>query len=118
MKQTMRQALDHRLPVTGMNVLATMLDPSQRALGSVQDYLTEHKMTAVDMLKQAVQKYVGDEQLTPLVHTSPEEFEDIAANPWKKAKHDLLQKHATTVSSLDCEIQQYKCLAISSTDVI
>ena len=37
-----------------------MLDPSQRALTTVQKYLTKQNITAVEFLKQAVQKYVGD----------------------------------------------------------
>ena len=50
------------LPVTDLHVMAAMLDPSQRALTAVHEYLTEHKQTAVDILKEAVQKFVGDQQ--------------------------------------------------------
>ena len=36
MKQRMRSALNHRLPITELNVVAAFLDPSQRNLSYVQ----------------------------------------------------------------------------------
>ena len=51
MKHNMRMAIDHRLPVEELYVIAAILDPSQRALTAVQEYLTEHNKTAVDILK-------------------------------------------------------------------
>jgi len=62
MKLNMRIALDHRLPVEELHLNAAILDPSQRALTTVQEYLTEHGKTAVSILKEALPKYVGNLQ--------------------------------------------------------
>ena len=61
MKQRMREALNHRLPITELNVIAAMLDPSQRHLNYVQEFLTAHKNAAVELLSHAFDKYVGTE---------------------------------------------------------
>ena len=45
MKQRMRQALSHRLPVTEINIIAALLDPSQRNLTVVQDFLVTQETT-------------------------------------------------------------------------
>ena len=39
MKQRMRQSLNYRLPITELHVVAATLDPSQRNLNAVQEYL-------------------------------------------------------------------------------
>jgi len=62
MKERMRCALNHRMPITEMHVAAAMLDPSQRNLSSVQDFLAEHNTNAVELLSRAVCSYVGDQQ--------------------------------------------------------
>jgi hypothetical protein len=59
MKQRMRQALYHRLPVTELNLFAALLDPSQCNLTVVQDFLIVQETTAVHLLSQVMDKYVG-----------------------------------------------------------
>jgi hypothetical protein len=49
-KFNMRARLDYRFPVTEMHVCAAMLDPSQRHLAIVQEYLNEHETTGVQFL--------------------------------------------------------------------
>lgn len=120
MKCSMRLALDRRLPVTDLNVVAAMLDPSQRALNSVQSYLIEQDKTAVDLLKAALLKYVGEEETTSRETAQGQaslQLNDQAPS-WKKAKLDLLGKHATSESSVQREIQQFRCLNISTDDIL
>jgi len=57
MKQRMRQSLNYRQPFTELHVLAAMLDPSQRNLNAVQEYLFERGMTAVDLLSGAAEQF-------------------------------------------------------------
>jgi len=91
-KQQMRKALDKRLPVTELYVVAAMLDPSQRNLNTVQEYLSERGMTAVDLLSRAIQQYAGDAPVASHAEKNPE-TDDSDLHPWKKAKHELLLKH-------------------------
>ena len=58
-KQRMRQALSRRLPVTEINVIAALLDPSQRNLTIVQDFLVDQETTAFHLLSLAMDKYNG-----------------------------------------------------------
>ena len=88
MKQNMRMALDHRLPVEELHVIAAILDPSQRALTTVQEHLIEHDKTAVSILKEALKKYVCNLQSRQVDQTSMNETVD--PTQWKKAKHELL----------------------------
>ena len=60
MKHRMSNALNHRLPVTELNVVAALLDPSQRNLASLQEFLLAHKTTAVELISGALDKYVGN----------------------------------------------------------
>ena len=121
MKASMCSALDRRLPMTDLNVVAAMLDPSQRALSSVQSYLIEQDKTAVDLLKAALHKYVVEVEAIsrPMSQgqASQQQLDDHAL-PWKKAKLDLLVKHTTSESSVEREIQQFRCLNISTDDVL
>ena len=57
MKQRMRQSLNYRQPFTELHVVAAMLDPSQRNLNAVQEYLFERGMTAVDLLSGAAEQF-------------------------------------------------------------
>jgi hypothetical protein len=59
MKQRMRQAVNHQLPRTELNVAAALLDPSKRNLIVVQDFLIAQETTAVHLLSQVVDKYTG-----------------------------------------------------------
>ena len=54
----MRAALDHRFPITDLHVCAAMLDPSQRHLQVVQDYLAAREITGVQFLSDMLDKYV------------------------------------------------------------
>jgi len=52
MKQRKRQALSRRLPVIGLelNIIGAFLDPSQRNLAVVQDFLVAQDTTAFHLL--------------------------------------------------------------------
>jgi hypothetical protein len=115
MKQLMRQALNHRLPITELNVVAALLDPSQRNLTSLQDFLLEQKTNAVELLSRALDKYVdgGGE----LVGSEAVSREDSTSAPWKKAKQDLLSRHVNSAPTRDREIQQFRCLSVAPDDV-
>jgi hAT family C-terminal dimerisation region len=123
MKQRMRQALNHRLPITELNLIAAMLDPSQRHLNSVQEFLTAQKITAAELLSHAFDKYVGTETELGL-HQAGQHMASVenpgpsTPVPWKKAKQDLLSKHVNATSNPDREIQQYRCLSIAPDDVL
>ena len=41
-----------------------------------------------------------------------------AEQPWKRAKLDMLSKHITTVDSIEREIQQFRCLSITTDDTL
>lgn len=121
MKQRMSQALNHRLPITELNVVAALLDPSQRNLPSIQEFLQEQETTAVELLSRAVEKYVG----LATQHTSSEaasgpsgDAGETAPCPWKKAKQDLLLKHTTAAPTRDREIHQFRCLSLAPDDVL
>ena len=52
LKKLMRVALPKRLPLDEMHVVvASILDPSQRSLRTVKDYLVERGITTVDIDK-------------------------------------------------------------------
>ena len=59
MKQRMQPALSRRLPVTELNIIAVLLDPFQRNLTVVQDFLVAQETTAFHLLSQAMDKYTG-----------------------------------------------------------
>ena len=61
MKQRIRQALSRRLPVTELNIIAALLDPSQRNLTVVQDFLVAQETTAFHLRSQAMDRpeYTG-----------------------------------------------------------
>jgi len=63
MKQRMRQAPSRRLPVTELNIIGALHDPSQRNLTVVQDFLVTQDSTAFHLLSEAMDKYTGVQQL-------------------------------------------------------
>ena len=119
-KQRMRAALDKRLPVTELHAIAAIMDPSQRNLITLQDYLTQRGTTAVDLLTEAIQKYVGvaDSSTTSSEFENQEVVDSASSRPWKRAKLELLSKHAGSAPSRAQEIQQFRCLSVSPDDVM
>ena len=120
-KSNMRAALDHRFPITDLHVCAAMLDPSQRHLQVVQDYLDAREITGVQFLSDMLDKYV--------TATAPISDETIGNHvtddgtrgetSWKKAKMDLLAKHVSAAaSSNNRELQQYRCISLLSDDLL
>jgi len=121
MKQRMNRALNHRLPVTELNVVAALLDPSQRSLASLMEFTLEQKTTAVELLSGALDKYVGHcrQQASSDAAGGPSrDAGEICPAPWKKAKHDLLLKHVSLAPTRDREIQQFRCLSLAPDDVL
>lgn len=104
--------------MTELNVLTAILDSSHNSLSSVRDHHTEKKITAVEFLSNTMRKYVGDIQLTPDSSNSLEPLADQSSTtsiPWKKAKQNILMKLAiTTDSTLTRDIQQYRCISVST----
>ena len=88
-------ALDHRLPITELSVVAPLLDPSQRNLASVQEYVTSNGITAVELLTRAINRYV-DEDDNRSENASVDEATDRpshSAEPaWKKTR-SAVQAH-------------------------
>ena len=123
LKENMKAKLDHRMPVTELYVVAAMLDPSQRNLSTVQDFIQKRKTTAVDLLTKFLNRYTnepdelqqdgsgeGAEGLAKRTGNSADEA------PWKKAKVDLLAKHSSSQACPSREIMQYRCISISTAD--
>jgi len=117
----MRAALDHRFPITELHVCAAILDPSQRHLQVVQNYLAAREITGVQFLFDMLDKYVTT--------TSPRSDETIGNHvkndgargetSWKKAKMDLVAKHVSAAASSDNrELQQYRCISLLSDDLL
>jgi len=82
-KYQMLQDLDYRLPVMELHVAAAVLDPFQRNLNALQEYLSELGMTAIDLLSWALQQYVGDSAAS-LTVDNPQTTDDGNLRPWKK----------------------------------
>jgi len=110
----MRQVLDYRLPVTELHVVAAVLDPSQRNLNALQEYLSERGMTAVDLRSRTLQHYmyVGDSAVSLTVN-NPQTTDD-----GKKAKQELLSKHIVSAPSGSREIQQFRCLSVARDNIL
>jgi hypothetical protein len=120
-KKRMSRALNVRLPIAELNVVAALLDPSQRNLASLQEYLLAEETTAVDLLSRALNQYVGTarQQASSDAAGEPSGASgDICPAPWKKAKHDLLLKHVNAMPTRDREIQQFRCLSLAPDDVL
>jgi hypothetical protein len=107
-----------RFPVEELHVVAAILDPSQRNLTAVQEYLTQNAVTAVDVLRRNIVKYVGDSDTSDSSAASSETTggNEDDVSPWKRAKRDLLSKHVSSNPTLEREIQQYRCLSIDTVD--
>jgi hypothetical protein len=115
LKRNMRAGFEHRFPLNELHVCAAMLDPSQRHLAIVQEYLTQHNTDGVMFLSEMISKYSS----TPIVvsadqaSTGPNSSADNDNEPsWKKAKQELLAKHINVTSSSDRELQQYRCISM------
>jgi len=106
------------MPVTDLQVAAAMLDPSQRNLSAVQNFLAARGITAVDLLVQLLRRYVTDagelQQGTSAAVTGQQE--DPSDAEWKKAKLELLSKHGSSQNDQSREIQQYMCLAVRAVE--
>jgi hypothetical protein len=113
LKRDMQEALERRLPVTELQVVAAMLDPSLRHLDAVQEFLTTRGINAVDLLSRCIDKYVGDDSSEIVQQTAKPAFSQKEM-PWKKAKMELLSKHSCTLSGPSREIQQYRCLSMET----
>ena len=62
LKHHMRAALERRSPITELYVV---LDPAQRHLQVVQDFLTDHDIAAVQLLSKYLDLYTLDENEEP-----------------------------------------------------
>jgi hypothetical protein len=103
-KSNMRTRIDYRIPIHDVHVCAVMLDPAQRHLSAVQEFLDNKGVTAVDFLEPMIDKFASDDKLQE--GTSVECEESTAGPSWKKAKIDLLSKHSDVAcSSRNREIQ-------------
>ena len=56
----MKNNLDRRFPIHGLHVIAAILDPDQRNLQLIGEFLNEHNVSAVDLLSKFIDRYVGD----------------------------------------------------------
>jgi hypothetical protein len=113
--------LQYRFPVTALHVVAALLDPSQRNLGSVQTYLMENEVMAVDVLRRSLQKYVDDTREQSVADGSGSEHlveEDNAPPSWKQAQFELLSRHVSSVATFDQQLQQYRCQSVSADDML
>jgi polyhydroxyalkanoate synthesis regulator phasin len=118
-KRNMRARLDHRFPVNDIHVCAAILDPSQRNLATVQEYLDEHETTAVQFLSDMLNKYVCSEPEDIIVSASSGGGSESEREPaWKKTKLHLIAKHASASSSNNRELQQYRCMSVISDDLL
>jgi len=59
----MRHTLSRRLPVIELNIIGALLDPFQRNLTVVQDFLIAQDTTAFHLLSPAMDKFTGVQQL-------------------------------------------------------
>ena len=68
-KSNMRTQIDYRIPIHDVHVCAVMLDPAQRHLSAVQEFLdnkgvTKYKLTAVNFLEQMmIDKFASNNKL-------------------------------------------------------
>lgn len=114
LKESMKNNLDHRFPIHELYVVAAILDPAQRNLRIINEFLSEHNMTAVDLLSKYIDRYVGASAVSD---DSKEHLrEESSAPQWKKIKLDLLMKHSSIESTPQREIQQYRCMNVQTDD--
>ena len=122
LKNNMREKFDYRFPITEIHVCAAMLDPSQRNLSVVQEYLLDQDISGVHFLNNMIQKFVCEEtavnatdELNPVGNDETEE--PTSSQVWKKAQLDLISKHAAaSISNTERELQQFRCLSAMTCD--
>ena len=110
----MLRALLRRLPIGELHVVSSWMDPSQRGLSSVRDYLAEHEITAVDILAKYIDKFADPQADQNPVDSEPigDQSDQTAAADqqpacMKKAKFSLLAKHSIVTQTHQQEIQQW-----------
>jgi hypothetical protein len=133
-KSNMRNSFERRFPVTDIDVCAAMLDPSQRHLQTIDEYIQGKNTTAVKFLTTMIEKYVTPARMDQLdrqeeaVHAGAASQASSAecstsqssmTPAWKKARLELIAKHSRAdQSNLQKELQQYRCLSHASFDDI
>lgn len=118
LKRNMRARFDYRFPVSDLHVCAAMLDPSQRHLAIIQQYLAQREINGVEFLSNMISKYCSTStgMAASPGPTSSANNDDEPA--WKKAKQEMIAKHINVGSSTDRELQQYRCISIASDDLL
>jgi hypothetical protein len=118
LKRKMRARFDYRYPVSDLHVCAAMLNPSQRHLGIIQQYLAKCEINAVEFLSNMISKYcsTSTEMTVTSGSNSSADTDDEAA--WKMAKQEMIAKHTNVTSSTDRELQQYRCNSTASDDLL
>ena len=92
MKQRMRSALNHRFPLLELHFVTAILDPSQRNLAAVQQYLRENDVTAVQLLRKFINKFVDIDSVRGSVPLSAgASLNEPNAVPYKRARRDLIK---------------------------
>jgi hypothetical protein len=82
-----------------------MLNPSQRHLGIIQQYLAKYEINGVEFLSNMISKYCSTSTgmaATPGSNSSADNDDEPA---WKKAKQEMIAKHTHVTSSTDRELQ-------------
>lgn len=118
LKRNMRAKFDNRFPVSDLHVCAAMLDPSQRHLAIIQQYLARCEINGVEFLSNMISKYCSTSAVmaaTPGPTSSANNDDEPA---WKKAKQEMIAKHTNVTSSTDRELQQYRCISTASDDLL
>ena len=83
-----------------------MLDPTQRNLSVVQEYLSDRGISSVQFLNQMITKYACEENLTTANTETNETSSSISEQSnWKRARLKLISKHAANnVSNTEREL--------------
>ena len=106
-------------------MITAILDPSQRNLCTIDNYLTENNVTASELLSEAISKYTRDVTM-PAVPSASRPVDDNASTstessadiPWKKAKLDMLAKHGNALPARGIEFQQYRSINVCPDDLL
>lgn len=122
LKANMRAGFDHRFPINELHVCAAMMDPSQRHLAIVQQYLSDHETNGVQFLNDMILKFSHDQQTGTENSGSSSGSavwtdNQLCEPAWKKAKQEMIAKHTNALSSSDRELQQYRCISLASDDL-
>ena len=116
LKTNMRAGFGRRFPINDLHVCAAILDPSQRHLAIVQEYLDEREISGVQFLCDMIAKYCSGPTTDTADSATGGPTEDDEP-VWKKAKQEMLAKHTSARSSSDRELQQYRCISMTSDDL-